>query len=117
MLWQFVVEHGMTLQGSRRWRVGWHFTPAGARLHWIMVSARTTVSRRRVVLGATAAGGAGAVCAVRGRLCAMTQLASFAAPPALVPHDPVRDRATICVAHGASPAANIDTVLDMITVA
>jgi hypothetical protein len=76
--------------------------------------ARTTVSRRRVVFGAMAAGIAGAVFAVRGRLRAMTQLASFTAPPPLVPHDPVRDRATICVAHGASPAANVDTVLDKI---
>lgn len=79
-----------------------------------MARARTTVSRRRVVLGAMAAGFAGAVFAVRGRLCAMTQLASFTAPPPLVSHDPVRDRATICVAQGASPAANVDTVLDKI---
>ena len=43
----------------------------------MMVMARTTVSRRRVVLGAMAAGIAGAVLAVRGRPRAMTQLASF----------------------------------------
>jgi hypothetical protein len=79
-----------------------------------MVTARTTVSRRRVVLGAMAAGIAGAALAVRGRLRAMTQLASFSAPPPLVPHDPVGDCATIYVAHGASPAANVDTVLDKI---
>jgi hypothetical protein len=77
-----------------------------------MVMARTAVSRRRVVLGTMAAGIAGAGFALRSRLRAMTQLASFAAPPPLVPHDPVRDRTTIHVARGASAAANVDAVLD-----
>src|SRR3954471_4234272 len=78
----------------------------------MMAMARTTASRRRVVLGAMAAGIAGAVFALQARLRAMTQLASFAAPPRLVPHDPVRDRTTIHVARGASPATNVDAVLD-----
>lgn len=104
----------MTFAGAIAGASGWYFPRAGARLHWMMVRARTTVSRCRVVLGAMAAGSAGAVLAVRGRLRAMTQFASFAAPPPLVPHDPVCDRATIYVAHGASPAANVDTVLDKI---
>lgn len=70
------------------------------------------MSRRGVVLGALAAGVGGVAFALRGKLRSMTQLASFTAPPPLVPHDPVRDRATIHVARGGSPAANVDAVLD-----
>ncbi|MBX3221845.1 MAG: DUF362 domain-containing protein [Labilithrix sp.] len=48
---------------------------------------------------------------IRGKLAAATQLPSFTATPALVPHDPARDRATIHVARGGSPADNVDQVL------
>lgn len=74
-------------------------------------SARTKVSRRRLLLGAVAAGMGGATVALRGRLASMTQLPSFAAAPALVPHDPLRDRATLHIARGGTPASNVDTVL------
>lgn len=76
------------------------------------MSARNTVSRRGVVVGAIAAGVGGVAFALRRKLSSATQLSSFTAPPPLVPHDPVRDRTTIRVTRGASPASNVDTVLD-----
>lgn len=73
-------------------------------------------SRRRFVLGALAALGAGGVAIalrtrIRSRLAAYTQLRSFTAAPPLVPHDPARDRAKLWVARGGSPAENVDAVL------
>src|SRR5262245_8076762 len=76
------------------------------------MSTRPTVSRRRVIIGALAAGLGGAAIALRGRLRSVTQLSSFTEPPPPVVHDPVRDRAAIHVARGGSPAANVDGVLD-----
>lgn len=40
-----------------------------------------------------------------------TQLASFTAAPALVPHDPARDRVRLHVGRGGPPAANVDAAL------
>jgi len=48
---------------------------------------------------------------IRNRLADLTQRSSFTAVPALVPHDPVADRATIYVAQGGTPEKNIDSVL------
>jgi hypothetical protein len=45
------------------------------------------------------------------RLSVLTALPSFTAPPPLVPHDPSRERRTLQVARGESPAANVDSVL------
>jgi hypothetical protein len=73
---------------------------------------RFTVTRRGVLIGAVATGLGGVAFALRGKLRAMTQLSSFAAPPPPVPHDPVRDRAQVFLGRGASPSANVDTVLD-----
>jgi hypothetical protein len=65
-----------------------------------------------VALGAAAAGGAFVVRRkLRNTVSGLTQLASFAASPALVPHDPIRDKARVLVARGGSPAANVDDVL------
>jgi hypothetical protein len=74
------------------------------------------LSRRNFVLGGLAVlGVGGAVVALRTRLqrkiAAYTQLASFTATPPLLPHDPVRDRATVHVARGGSPGANVDSIL------
>lgn len=74
-------------------------------------------SRRKFLLGGLAAVGAGAAAALSARklrnlVARHTQLRSFAATPALLPEDPVRDRARIHVAQGGSPAANVDAVLD-----
>ncbi|MEZ4362103.1 MAG: DUF362 domain-containing protein [Kofleriaceae bacterium] len=48
---------------------------------------------------------------LRSRLDRMTILPSFSATPALLPHDPVRDRAQLFVGRDASPAMNVDTAL------
>ena len=76
------------------------------------MSTSSKVSRRSVVFGTVAAGVGAVGFALRGRLRAVTQLPSFTATPPLVPHDPVRDRATIHIGRGASPAGNVDTVID-----
>jgi len=48
---------------------------------------------------------------IKNKLDAWTTRDAFSATPPLVPHDPVKDRTTIHVAQGGTPAANIDTVL------
>lgn len=48
---------------------------------------------------------------LKNRLSAWTRLDSFAATPDLVPHDPVRDKATLWVSRGQGPAGNIDEVV------
>lgn len=73
-------------------------------------------SRRSFVLGGLAVlGAAGAGLGLRrklkNKLAAYTQLSSFTATPDLVPHDPARDRATIHVAQGGTPAENVAAVL------
>lgn len=42
----------------------------------------------------------------------LTTRRDFTATPPLVPHDPARDRRTVSVAQGASPAENVDRVLE-----
>jgi hypothetical protein len=76
------------------------------------------VSRRRaLLLGVLGGGGVlgGAALAFRNKLrskvASKTQLATFTAAPALVPHDPARDRAKLHIAKGGAPAANIDSVV------
>lgn len=73
------------------------------------------ISRRRVIVGAVAAGVGALAFALRrkitSKLAGLTQYDSFTATPPLVPHDPVRDRARIHVARGGTPAANVDSVL------
>lgn len=74
---------------------------------------------RRAFLGAVTlggvAGGAGLVWAAKRRL--RNQLAKllprkdFAATPALLPHDPVKERRTLHVSRGLGPAGNIDAVV------
>jgi hypothetical protein len=48
---------------------------------------------------------------VRSFLGRVTELPSFTAIPALLPHDPVRDRRTVYVAREGSPGDNVDAVL------
>lgn len=48
---------------------------------------------------------------VRNAIARHTQLRSFTATPALLPEDPVRDRARVYVAQGGTPSANVDAVL------
>lgn len=76
------------------------------------------VSRRKILLAASAAGLAAAAVALRRQLTTKvsgaTQYASFTATPPLVPHDPVKDRTKVHVAQGGAPAANIDAVLSKI---
>ena len=75
------------------------------------------LSRRRFLLaaGGIGAGLMGAAWMVRSRVLARlsswTRTAEFTATPPLVPHDPVKDRRTIHVAQGGSPAENVDGVL------
>ena len=73
-------------------------------------------SRRWFLVGGGAAVGlTGVAYVVRRRIQAflsrLTRLDSFARTPALVPHDPVRDRQTLYVGRHGSPEANIDAVL------
>jgi len=75
------------------------------------------ITRRKLLLGGgaavVAAGGAAVVMRKRimSRLDRWTLKDSFFATPPLVPHDPVTDRATICVARDAGPAGNVDAVI------
>ncbi|HVH43461.1 MAG TPA: hypothetical protein VM925_14000 [Labilithrix sp.] len=76
---------------------------------------RTLLSRRSVLaLGALTVGVGGVAFALRKKLqskiAALTQHASFAAVPPLVPHDPVRDRSKVYVGKNGTPAANVDAV-------
>jgi Domain of unknown function (DUF362) len=73
-------------------------------------------SRRRLLLaaGGALAGVAGLAFAARKRLVTRlsqwTRLDEFTRTPDLVPHDPARDRRTLYVARGGSPAENVDAV-------
>ena len=75
------------------------------------------LTRRKLLLGgaATLAAAGGAAFLLRrqigNRIDRMTVRSSFGATPPLVPHDPARDAATIYVAQGGTPAANVDTVI------
>jgi hypothetical protein len=73
------------------------------------------ISRRKAFLGAAAVSVGAAAFALRRRLTSrlsrLTQYPAFAATPALVPHDPARDRVKIHVAQGGTPEANVDAVL------
>jgi hypothetical protein len=74
------------------------------------------LSRRNMLALSAAMVGAGAFAyavrrKIRTRIAALTQHPSFTAVPALVPHDPVRDRSKVYVAKGGSPAANVDDVM------
>jgi hypothetical protein len=82
------------------------------------VTKKKLLSRRNLLIGGgaalLAAGGAGFVFRKRIKkfIAARTVLDSFRATPRLVPHDPGKDRTTIYVAQGGTPAANIDTVME-----
>lgn len=75
------------------------------------------LTRRKLLLGSgavvLAAGGAAVVMRKRimSRLDRWTIKDSFGATPPLVPHDPVKDKATVYVARDAGPAGNVDAVL------
>jgi hypothetical protein len=77
--------------------------------------ASSRVSRRLLLLGGglSAVGAAALVMRrkVMARLSAWTALPSFTATPPLIPHDRERERRTLYVARGESPAANVDTAL------
>ena len=66
-----------------------------------------------ITAAAAVAAGAGLLLhrRIRGRLSLWTRLSSFTQTPTLVPHDASRDRATLYVARGGDPAANVDTLL------
>jgi Domain of unknown function (DUF362) len=74
-------------------------------------------SRRKILLiaGGAVAATAGAGYLGRRRIAAqlsrLTRSRAFAATPALVPHDPVRERRTLAVARGGTPAGNIDSAI------
>ena len=76
---------------------------------------RSGLSRRVFVAGGVIAVVGGAAFALRrklvGAVASKTRLPSFSATPPLVPHDPVRDRKSIAVAQGGSPAENVDSAL------
>jgi hypothetical protein len=78
---------------------------------------RRRPSRRAVLFmaGGVLAAAAGASYLGRRKLTALvsrlTRSRAFAATPALVPHDPVRERRTLAVARGGTPAGNIDGAL------
>ncbi|WP_428267846.1 DUF362 domain-containing protein [Haliangium sp.] len=75
------------------------------------------LTRRRLLAGGglLAAGVVAAAYGLRrrivGKLSAWTQSEAFTATPALVPHDPARERRTLHVARGHTPAGNVDAVL------
>jgi hypothetical protein len=80
-------------------------------------TAATSVSRRRLLVGAMAGGAALAGAStlhrrLRAGLSALTRTSAFTATPPLLPHDPNTERRTLYVARGDSPAANVDAVLD-----
>ena len=76
------------------------------------------ISRRALIAGGFALVAGGVAFGFRRKLLTKlrgwTRDKAFAATPALVPHDPARDRRTVFVAKGGTPAANIDTVLDKV---
>ena len=80
-------------------------------------SRRPLLSRRNFLLTSLAAGGVAGVSLafsgrVRNRISAWTRLKEFEATPPLFPHDPVKDKRTLWVARGGSPADNVDAVMD-----
>ncbi len=76
------------------------------------------LTRRRLLAAAgVALAGAGAVAlAARRRLVARlsqwTRLDEFTRTPELAPHDPARDRRTLYVARGGTPAENVDAIFE-----
>src|SRR5512139_2898715 len=84
---------------------------------WRPMQEKTT--RRKFVWAAALAGGAvatGAVAAfhrsLTARLSLWTRLPEFSATPPLLPHDAERDKRTLYVSQGKSPAENVDAVLE-----
>ncbi len=75
------------------------------------------LTRRKLLVGGAVGatfGAAGAYVLRRkivNRLADWTQKSSFSATPPLVPHDPARDRASLYVARGGTPGANVDSVI------
>ena len=75
------------------------------------------LTRRRLLFGGLGLIGMAGIAAyglrkkIKRKLAAWTRLDSFAATPALVPHDPSTDKRTLYVAQGDTPAANIDAAL------
>jgi hypothetical protein len=78
------------------------------------------LSRRAILAGAGAIA-AGAIVLARRRvidaLAVRTPLSSFRATPAPPVYDKLRDRSTLWIAQGLSPAANIDAVLEKANIA
>jgi len=80
--------------------------------------AETRGARKRLLRRAFLAAGAAALLALlawprrlRSLVERLTERREFTATPALLPHDPVRDRSTVYVGRGGTPAANVDEVL------
>ena len=73
------------------------------------------LSRRVFLTGGIIAVVGGAAFALRrklvGAVASKTRLPSFSATPPLVPHHPIRDRKSIAVAQGGTPAENVDSAL------
>lgn len=74
------------------------------------------MTRRTLLLGGSTVAAAGAAAwlvrdKLRSKIDRLTTLSSFSATPALLPHDPDKDRASIYVARDAGPAGNVDSVL------
>jgi Domain of unknown function (DUF362) len=81
------------------------------------MSTQRGITRRGLLVGGGAVAAAGAAAwmvrdKLRSKLDRLTLLDSFSATPALLPHDPEKDRAAIYVARDGGPARNVDTVLD-----
>lgn len=79
---------------------------------------QTRSTRRKFVWALAAAGGAAAAAAaatmhrsIVARLSLLTRLSEFSATPALVPHDPAKDKRTLYVSERKGPAGNIDAVV------
>jgi hypothetical protein len=74
------------------------------------------ITRRTLLIGGGAVTAAGAAAFVvreklRNRIDRMTILPAFSATPALLPHDPEKDKAALYVGKDAGPAANVDAAL------
>jgi len=87
--------------------------------HSCQVVPRPIFSRRNFLLASLSLGGvAGLGLAfsrrVRNRLSTWTRLNDFGATPPLLPHDPLKERRTLWMARGNTPAGNIDSVVDKI---
>lgn len=74
-----------------------------------------TTSRRRFLIGAIGAAALGGAYLIRhkllNRLSSWTRTEEWTATPPLRPHDAERDRATLYVAQGGTPPANVDEIL------